>query len=518
MISFPSGYAEDMDETIRVPISKKIPVIDGKFTSNSEWSDAKTINFASNGHGFYLQAKQDSDYLYLMFDGVDFTADPKDNSTSVRYQALVCFDSDGNPEKRTADFCLVQTVYNEFGREIQIRNAELKYTEDGLSEDQSMEHDYSSEWGFEHENDIFEQSDHPTYELKIPKETFQYDIFGFSFSMYFGSAHDDLVQLDDGVTWPTDSNKDVPLSWGGINLRELWTPVKQMRLGIPAYKIECKADLELAFKDQSTVACVRPETKAKLVERGWTRQVQFSTELSGNTILEMASLLESGQVSKFNDLRKGIVGVLVFEKINAAEVDLSGINLRETILSEADLHDSNLEGADLYDANIQFANLNGANLQGVNLYGADLNGADLRNVNFKDAFLQGVNLKNTDLREVDLQGANLTSTQMQTANMQGVNLSNADLRGAQMKGTNLEGANLYGAKLVGADLQGTIFKGAILENANFQDSFLFNTDLENADLKNANLENTGMHGTNLIAVKNLPISIEDAKKRGAVVE
>jgi hypothetical protein len=47
-------------------------------------------------------------------------------------------------------------------------------------------------------------------------------------------------------------------------------PLKQMKLGIPFSNIVCNNDLELIKKYDGSPACVKPETKQKLIERGWT--------------------------------------------------------------------------------------------------------------------------------------------------------------------------------------------------------------------------------------------------------
>ena len=43
-----------------------------------------------------------------------------------------------------------------------------------------------------------------------------------------------------------------------------------MKLGISISKIVCKEKLELVTKHDGSPACVKHETKQKLIERGWT--------------------------------------------------------------------------------------------------------------------------------------------------------------------------------------------------------------------------------------------------------
>jgi hypothetical protein len=48
------------------------------------------------------------------------------------------------------------------------------------------------------------------------------------------------------------------------------SPIEQIRIGVPPEKIQCDEGLELIFKPSiNSPKCVKPETKIKLIERGW---------------------------------------------------------------------------------------------------------------------------------------------------------------------------------------------------------------------------------------------------------
>jgi hypothetical protein len=50
------------------------------------------------------------------------------------------------------------------------------------------------------------------------------------------------------------------------------SPLKQFKSGIQTDKIQCKENLQLIIKaSDGAPACIKPETKAKLVERGWAK-------------------------------------------------------------------------------------------------------------------------------------------------------------------------------------------------------------------------------------------------------
>ncbi|MEX0862267.1 hypothetical protein [Nitrosopumilus sp.] len=49
------------------------------------------------------------------------------------------------------------------------------------------------------------------------------------------------------------------------------SPYKQFRHGIDLQNIQCKNELMLIIKYDDSPACVTPETKTKLIERGWAK-------------------------------------------------------------------------------------------------------------------------------------------------------------------------------------------------------------------------------------------------------
>lgn len=54
------------------------------------------------------------------------------------------------------------------------------------------------------------------------------------------------------------------------------SPHFQYKNGASVNSVECIKSLELIIKSNSYPACVKPETKQKLIERGWARQTEFS--------------------------------------------------------------------------------------------------------------------------------------------------------------------------------------------------------------------------------------------------
>jgi len=46
-------------------------------------------------------------------------------------------------------------------------------------------------------------------------------------------------------------------------------PLKQIKSGVSIDEIQCKQNLTLVIKQNVSPACVKPETRTKLIERGW---------------------------------------------------------------------------------------------------------------------------------------------------------------------------------------------------------------------------------------------------------
>ena len=65
------------------------------------------------------------------------------------------------------------------------------------------------------------------------------------------------------------------------SIADLSSPLKQTQSGISFQKIQCSKNLVLIQKYDGAPACVKPETSAKLVERGWTKhETKSSYDLS----------------------------------------------------------------------------------------------------------------------------------------------------------------------------------------------------------------------------------------------
>ena len=180
-------------------------------------------------------------------------------------------------------------------------------------------------------------------------------------------------------------------------------------------------------------------------------------------------------------------------------VDLTGSNL-----FRFHFQDFVFKNFRFYGLSRWYSILKEADLRRAHLEGAILNGADLRGAYLEGANLEGAKLQMADLRGAYLEGANLEGATLQMADLRGAYLEGANLQGAYPRGANLEGANLQGADLRGAYLSGTSL-------SLMQFSVAHPTNVRNLD--KAFLKNADFRG-----VKYCPLSIEELREKGAIVE
>ncbi|MEI8051978.1 MAG: pentapeptide repeat-containing protein, partial [Actinomycetes bacterium] len=165
------------------------------------------------------------------------------------------------------------------------------------------------------------------------------------------------------------------------------------------------------------------------------------------------------------DLRFSILAPLNFSKTRFIETRLNGANLSRDSLVGADFTGADLTSATMSGANLDRANFTGALLRGVkglgvagtpkalpwpwmivrgNLTGP---GAYLESTNYAFQNVRGFRLGGADFRYASLSGANFT-----LADLNGANLHNAQLPGAKLRLADIGRADLTGANLRGADV------------------------------------------------------------------
>lgn len=95
-----------------------------------------------------------------------------------------------------------------------------------------------------------------------------------TFTSENGDIHKFALSYDDGffkyhINGASSPQYQIP---GGETSKFLHSPLKQVKLGTLAYEIQCKEGLIIAIKSMGgSPTCVKPETKIKLIERGWAK-------------------------------------------------------------------------------------------------------------------------------------------------------------------------------------------------------------------------------------------------------
>ena len=113
--------------------------------------------------------------------------------------------------------------------------------------------------------------------------------------------------FDEFMEWCTPYYGEKCIELGKKRIPIILSPLKQFHSGVPYDEILCHEDLELVQKYDGSPACVKPETKRILIERGWTQDssasnihiLRYSPVVFKGTGMEITV----GQLS-FEDLQK----------------------------------------------------------------------------------------------------------------------------------------------------------------------------------------------------------------------
>ena len=89
-----------------------------------------------------------------------------------------------------------------------------------------------------------------------------------------------------------------------------WTPLKQFKSGVQFNQVKCKDNLVLIQKYDGSPACVKPETKKKLVERGWVQNSSNEEDMFPST--SENQLIQSQFRYKIDEEHEGPYNYVVF--------------------------------------------------------------------------------------------------------------------------------------------------------------------------------------------------------------
>ncbi len=209
---------------IEIPFSARTPTIDGKWTQQNEWSDAKeiTLKREEQNHTVYIFIKHNTTHLFVLIDFLtDFTQSSYD-------KAGICLDTNENggqlPEPDDYLFSLCGTVYGvPLPPEIYRGTGHGENLEDAWIPHQI--YNCQGKIGFTGENDPYENEKHRIYEfqinLKFFPETNHYGVYIFVCDYHTNYS---LLEWPEnaGGKWEKPSNPDPkqipppPDNWGSI--------------------------------------------------------------------------------------------------------------------------------------------------------------------------------------------------------------------------------------------------------------------------------------------------------------
>jgi uncharacterized protein YjbI with pentapeptide repeats len=203
-------------------------------------------------------------------------------------------------------------------------------------------------------------------------------------------------------------------------------------------------------------------------------------------------------------------------------VDLRGVDLRQSILREATLRGADLSNATLIWVDLTKADLSATILKNTICLGATLDETNLRLANLDEVVLQAAHITDVDLNDCRLHKADLSSSRLVRVNLNGAQLEQANLQSAYLAGVSLEqatlrNANLRGATLSEANLNQADLMGADLSRATLTNAILTKAQLPSADLSYADLNGADLSGAYLVGALLLRTSIDQAKVSGSSV-
>lgn len=125
------------------------------------------------------------------------------------------------------------------------------------------------------------------YDFIWPKDSFHYPYGVYTLEII------DISQngLSESIEVQFTSNK---LEQDIIRNQFLTPPLKQFKDGVPIPEIKCKPDLQKMVKHDGSPLCVKPETKQKLIDRGWIEDNSDKNNLEKHS--ELSGSYELGEV------------------------------------------------------------------------------------------------------------------------------------------------------------------------------------------------------------------------------
>lgn len=205
------------------------------------------------------------------------------------------------------------------------------------------------------------------------------------------------------------------------------------------------------------------------------------------------------------NFRGARINKAVFTRAAACEADFTGvcgaaemirILADSAIFKDAVLKGSRMEAADLRNADLTHANLERVTLDGAQLHGAELKSVRLQNVSARAAHLEGCRLHHANLFRAGFEEAFLTGASFESCRMNQIRAVSIQGKQSAFLNCNLSAANFSQAHLNGATFVRCMLNAAVFDSAVLENCVFENCKLAAASFKNAHLSGTQFRGKN----------------------
>lgn len=191
--------------------------------------------------------------------------------------------------------------------------------------------------------------------------------------------------------------------------------------------------------------------------------------------------------------------------------DMSGANLKNSVLNNLDLRKINLTGANIEGADLSYSNMAHKDFRGMNLRNVRFNKSNLNGADFRDTQLEEAKFYNCNLKGANFEGAILDKTEIHKCNLENCKFDRSSMKEisiSQSKSFNssFDSAKLEKCKTFSGELQNMDWSKKDFSGADMSCSDLRNTDLKSCKFKNSDLSYVNFSGAYL---KNADFTMAD---------
>jgi hypothetical protein len=217
LASFSLSYADTNAIMITISGTMKDVVLDGKWTTQTEWKSSSWNELRSDDAIIQLRTAHQENFIYVL---LDYVTDTSIDTTSDK--AVVCL-TNRNENSVSGDFCFVADLKSTSGQiyEIDPESGSLMLL------NQSAE-GFAAVGGISDSNDRYSDMEHTGYEFRIPTDLVgRSDSYGFFISVYDSKTKEFFV-------WPAGQRGDNSL---GVPQQDMWGQIISPDKSLPEFDL-----------------------------------------------------------------------------------------------------------------------------------------------------------------------------------------------------------------------------------------------------------------------------------------